>query len=77
MVYGGARPYNPAYAGILQVSNAAAVRAGFEYRSLAETIRSILDWAAESPAHVVAGLPAAREAELLGDLSRAESALGG
>jgi 2'-hydroxyisoflavone reductase len=56
---------DPAYAGILQVSNAAAVRTGFEYRPLEETIRAILDWAAESPDHRVAGLSSEREATLL------------
>jgi len=56
---------DPAYAGILQVSNAAALAAGFEYRSLTETVHSILDWTGSTPNYKVAGLGADRERELL------------
>jgi 2'-hydroxyisoflavone reductase len=59
---------DPQYAGILQVSNAAAVRAGFEYRPLAQTVRAILDWAVASRDHCVAGLSAQREAALLNEV---------
>ncbi|MGA8535681.1 MAG: NAD-dependent epimerase/dehydratase family protein [Candidatus Tumulicola sp.] len=59
-----------AYAGILQVSNAAAVRAGLKYRAVADTIRAILDWAAQSPDHRVAGLSAEREAPLLAEAEK-------
>lgn len=56
---------DPTYAGILQVSNAAALAAGFEYRPLAQTVHSILDWTESTPNHKVAGLRADRELELL------------
>lgn len=59
---------DPKYAGILQISNAAAVRAGFEYRPLSETVRAILDWIAIEPEHRVAGLSEERERELLANL---------
>lgn len=59
---------DPEYAGILQVSNAAAVRAGFEYRPLRETVRAVLDWTATESAHKVAGLTKERERGLLTQL---------
>jgi len=66
---------DPQYAGILEVSNAAAVRAGFEYRPLKETIRAILDWAAQSPDHRVAGLSSEREAALLSHAAKTAAGL--
>lgn len=65
---------DPKYAGILRVNNAAAIRAGFEYRPPGETVDAILDWMAAEPEHRVAGLSGERERELLGKLRDAAKA---
>ncbi|MBV8724890.1 MAG: hypothetical protein JO350_06105 [Candidatus Eremiobacteraeota bacterium] len=65
---------DPKYAGILQVSNAPAIRAGFEFRPLGETVRAIFDWTAAAPEHAVAGLSEDRAAELLAKLHDAGGA---
>jgi len=66
---------DPKYAGILQASNAAAIRTGFELRPLGETVDAILEWTAAEPGgHRVAGLSEEREHELLAKLRDAPGA---
>ena len=62
--------HDAAYAGMLQTSNAAAVRAGLEYRPLRDTVRDVLDWAAQTPGHRVAGISAERETALLDEVRK-------
>jgi 2'-hydroxyisoflavone reductase len=62
------------YAGLLEIDNAKALAAGLKTRGIAETVRSVLDWArTEAPATSV-GLPAEREAELLEKLHQLHDA---
>jgi 2'-hydroxyisoflavone reductase len=57
-------------AGLMQADNAKAVAAGMTFRPLEETIEATLDWNATRPADAprVAGLTAAKEAEILATL---------
>ncbi len=57
-------------AGLMQADNAKAVTAGLTFRPLEETIEATLDWDATRPAEAprIAGLAAAKEAEILAGL---------
>jgi 2'-hydroxyisoflavone reductase len=58
----------PEYRGIMEMSNAKALAAGLRTRTIAETVRSVLDWAKGTDGQSAAGLSAEREAELLNRL---------
>ena len=56
---------DPRYAGLLEMSNEKAIDAGFRSSAIAETIRSVLDWANANDPPNQTGMSAEREAELL------------
>jgi 2'-hydroxyisoflavone reductase len=56
---------DPQFAGMLQISNAKALEAGFQPRAIPETVRSVLDWMRTEPSAQRVGLSADRESELL------------
>lgn len=58
------------FAGILEIDNAKALAAGLELRPLADTVRSVLDWAKEAPSSPSVGLTQEREVELLDEYAR-------
>ncbi|HEY6450140.1 MAG TPA: hypothetical protein VIX60_05615, partial [Candidatus Cybelea sp.] len=56
---------DPQYAGLLEMSNEKAIGAGFRSSAIADTIRSVLDWAIADVPSNQTGMSAEREAELL------------